>query len=358
MEFGLAEDQLLMGESLRRALNDYCTLDTIRSIVSADEFDYSELWLQLAELGITGLMVDERHGGSGLGFVDAALVIEILSAFVAPVPFAGSCVAAPFALSHGPTDLQAEWLPQIAAGSKTVGVGIAEHTGTRENAGVGFIDGQLHGRCLFVTDIYADAFLVATTDQSVVLIASDALGLEKIPLISIDKTRPLGELVFTGVAPVAIVADDSHVLNGLIDVMRVMSAADTLGAAQYMLDAAVAYAAQREQFGRVIASFQAVKHLCAEMAAELEPCRAMVWYAAHALQSLPGEAHLYACQTKAHVSEVGTFVAKTATEVHGGVGFTDLLGLHYWFKRIGLNRQLFGSPERAREDAARAQGII
>jgi alkylation response protein AidB-like acyl-CoA dehydrogenase len=137
-----------------------------------------------------------------------------------------------------------------------------------------------------------------------------------------------------------------------------MLAADTLGAAQNMLDQAVAYAGERKQFGRPIGSFQAVKHMCAEMAAALEPCRAMVWYAAHALDHLPDEAHHTACHTKAHVSEVGKFVARTATEVHGGMGFTDLLGLHYWFKRIGYNRAMLGAPELLREAAARAQKLI
>ena len=136
-----------------------------------------------------------------------------------------------------------------------------------------------------------------------------------------------------------------------------MLAADTLGAAQNMLDQAVEYAMQREQFNRPIGSFQAVKHMCAEMAASLEPCRAMVWYASHALDALPAEASLSACHAKAHLAEVGKFVAKTATEVHGGMGFTDLLGLHYWFKRIGYNRQMLGAPELLREQAARLQGL-
>ena len=73
--------------------------------------------------------------------------------------------------------------------------------------------------------------------------------------------------------------------------------------------------------------------------------------------ALPAEAELYACHAKAHLAEVGSFIARTATEVHGGMGFTDLLGLHYWFKRIGLNRQLLGSAERAREEAAQLQGL-
>jgi alkylation response protein AidB-like acyl-CoA dehydrogenase len=125
-----------------------------------------------------------------------------------------------------------------------------------------------------------------------------------------------------------------------------------------MLDQSVSYAMQREQFNRVIASFQAVKPMCAEMLSMLEPCRAMVWYAGHALDAMPEEATLQACQAKSHLSEVGQFVAKTATEVHGGMGFTDLVGLHYWFKRIGANRQLLGSPERVRVEAARSQGFI
>ena len=97
--------------------------------------------------------------------------------------------------------------------------------------------------------------------------------------------------------------------------------------------------------------------MCAQMASDLEPCYSLVWYAAHAMDHIPGESHLMACQAKAHLSEVGASIAKTATEVHGGMGFTDDLGLHYWFKRIGLNRQLLGSPDLLREEAAKAQGI-
>jgi alkylation response protein AidB-like acyl-CoA dehydrogenase len=105
--------------------------------------------------------------------------------------------------------------------------------------------------------------------------------------------------------------------------------------------------------------FQAVKHMCAEMAARHEPCRSLVWYAAHAFDAMPaGCIELVACHAKSHTLEVGRFVARTSTEVHGGMGFTDLLGLHYWFKRIGLDRQLLGGPELVRNEAARVQGWI
>ncbi len=153
-------------------------------------------------------------------------------------------------------------------------------------------------------------------------------------------------------------ANDAVVLGRVRDAGWVLLAADTLGAAERMLEKAVAYAKEREQFGRVIGSFQAVKHLCAEMAAELEPARALVWYAGHAFDAMPDESSLAAAHAKAHLSEIGRFVARTATEVHGGIGITDLLGLHYWFKRIGVNRQLLGGPERVRHLAAAMQGFV
>ena len=144
----------------------------------------------------------------------------------------------------------------------------------------------------------------------------------------------------------------------MLDAGRVILAADTLGAGQSMLDKAVAYSKERVQFGRVIASFQGVKHTLADLATEFEPCRAMVWYAAHAQDAIPEEARLTALQVKAHLGDVGRTHARLATEVHGGMGFTDLLGLHYWFKRIGFDRQMLGSPERLRREAAVAQGLL
>ena len=136
-----------------------------------------------------------------------------------------------------------------------------------------------------------------------------------------------------------------------------MLAADMLGASGAMIAKAVDYAQERRQFGRVIGSFQAVKHMCAEMVAQLEPCRALVWYAAYAAEGALDDAPLMAVHAKALLSEVSRFVARTSTEVHGGMGFTDLLGLHYWFKRVGLDRQLFGGPETVRTLAARLQEL-
>ena len=93
-------------------------------------------------------------------------------------------------------------------------------------------------------------------------------------------------------------------------------------------------------------------------AARHEPCRSLVWYAAHAFDSIPEDASIFACHAKSHTGEVHRFVARTSTEVHGGMGFTDLMGLHYWFKRIGFDRQALGGPETVRAELAALQGWI
>ena len=124
-----------------------------------------------------------------------------------------------------------------------------------------------------------------------------------------------------------------------------------------MIEQAVAYAGERKQFGRLIGSFQAVKHMCAEMVAELEPARSLLWYAAHSFDAIPDEAPLMACHALAHLSEIARDIASVATQVHGGIGWTDEQNLHFWFKRIGVARHLLGGPELLRNRAAEIQEL-
>ena len=269
---------------------------------------------------------------------------------------------APVAIRAAGSKLQQdEWLPRIAAGQLIVGVGVTEQIGRRESQGVTASNGVLEGKAMFVLDgADADLLIIADAGGALHLVDPDAPGVSRRKLTTIDRTRSVVEVVVetvnADVLPGSVSSQEP--LLRTIDAGRLMLAADTLGIAQTMLDKAVAYAKERRQFNRVIGSFQAVKHMCAEMAAELEPCRALVWYAAHAFAAVPDDARLMACHAKAHLSEIGRDVARTATEVHGGMGFTDLLGLHYWFKRIGFNRQLLGAPELVREEAAVLQGWV
>lgn len=363
MEFGLSEDQKLLQESINGTLARHCPLDRVRAAAEKREPYAEDVWSALVEMGLAGMLVPEAYGGLGLSVLDAALAAEALGRHVAPVPFLSAAVMAPIAIDRAGTQAQKErWLPKIAAGEIIATVAVAEAvSGARDGGGVKASGGKLSGRSLFVPDgEIADLIVVADAEGGLHLVEGAAAGLTKTGLTSIDLTRPMAELAFEdtpGEALAGNAAAPREVLHHMRDVGRIMLAADTLGAGEMMIEKAVEYAKERKQFNRVIGSFQAVKHMCAEMAAELEPCRSLIWYAAHTHDALPDEAPLMSAHAKAHLAEVGRFVARTATEVHGGMGFTDLLGLHYWFKRIGLDRQLLGSPERVREEAARMQGL-
>jgi alkylation response protein AidB-like acyl-CoA dehydrogenase len=341
MEFGLSDDQKMMQESVGRTLERVLPLEAVRAGASAFE--------ALRELGVPGVLIPESEGGLGLTLLDAALIAEQLGRHVTRTPFVGSAVMAPLALKGTP------WLRKLASGEIKAGVALSEHaSGARDGAGISVRNRRLSGRAMFALDSEgADILVIADRFGDLHLVS--ARDAEIVPLSTIDVTRSVARIELNDVEAEPL---GSAALERMIDAGRIMLAADTLGAGERMIEKAVAYAKERKQFGRVIGSFQAVKHMCAEMAAELEPCRALVWYAAHAFDAMPETSRLLAAQAKSHVSEVGQFVARTATEVHGGMGFTDLLGLHYWFKRIGFNRQVLGSPERARHDAAVAQGWV
>ena len=352
MEFALSEEQRLFANSLRGLLKDRVSTEALRQHAKIGSGFDAELWDSLTELGLPGLLVPERFGGAGLGVLDATVAAEVLGGAAAFAPFAGSVVMATLAFMHGATEeLQNAWLPRIAAGEVRFGLGFG---------GSVVLDGdRLTGHVAAAIDAGAPThLLVYLADGSAAIVAADADGVSRHMHRSIDRTRPVTDLAFDNARAVVLDAANSPLAAAqrVLDAGRVVLAADTLGAAQHMFDQALAFVKQRMQFNRMIGSFQAVKHQFADMVTMLEPCRAMVWYAAYAQDSLPDEARLTALQTKAHLGDIGRDIARMATEAHGGMGFTDLLGLHYWFKRIGFNRQMLGGPENCREEAARVQG--
>ena len=362
MEFALSEEQKMLEASLRGFLSDRLPMERRRAIASTGNGHDQVLWTGLVAQGIAGLAVPERHGGAGLGILDAAVAAESLAYHAAPGPFAASLVMAPLALQASGTEAQQqEWLPRIAAGEARIAVGFASPIGQTGAAKVAFDGKRLSGRVQSVLDGGgATHVLVYLADGRPALAAVEAEGVRATLVASLDRSRPLLDVTFEGAPAVVLSAANDAVAarTRVLDAGRVMLAADTLGSAQSMFDQAVAFAKERVQFDRVIGSFQGVKHTLADLATSLEPCRALVWFAAHAQDSLPDEARLAALQAKAHLDDVGREVARLSTEVHGGMGFTDLQGLHYWFKRVDSNRQLLGTPERCRHEAAVVQGWI
>jgi alkylation response protein AidB-like acyl-CoA dehydrogenase len=360
MDFGLSDEQRQLADILNGYLAGQLPVDTLRAVADTGTGFDDNLWQGLVEMGLPGLLIPEAYGGSDLGHLDAAVVAEALGYAAAPAPFAASMVMAPLAIvGSGDDAQQATWLPQIANGAARFAIGFESLPGTTDRAELTLADGSLSGRMGGVIDGgSATHMLVYMRDGRAAIVDTQATGVEIEAATSLDGTRPLTTVKLSNAAAEVLDAanDPLAVATSVLDAGRVMLAADTLGAGQRMLDNAIAYAADRMQFGRPVASFQAVKHMCAEMVSALEPCRSLVWFAAYAQDAVPAEARVAACHAKAHLSEVGRDVARTATEVHGGMGFTDLLGLHYWFKRISFDRQVLGGPERCRQEAAEAQG--
>ncbi|MEM7327686.1 MAG: acyl-CoA dehydrogenase family protein [Pseudomonadota bacterium] len=358
MEFGLSDDQRMLQSSIRGYLDSAVDLEAVRAIADGDDLKAGAIATGIAELGVAQVLIEERHAGLGLGVLDAALIQEMLGATVAPIDHLATAMAIVGLRVAGSDQQQADWLPRIAAGSVRFGVAVSERVGAREQAGVTANGDTLSGKSLFAMETRQATHVLVCDTEGGLHIVDLAADLERTQHRTIDRTRDLAELTFAQTPAVRLSGDRALGLGAdrVIETGRILLAADTLGAAQTMLERAVEYAKERKQFNRVIGSFQSVKHLCAEMAARLEPARALVWHAAHAIDEGEPDAPLMVCLAKSHLSEVGTFIARTATEVHGGMGFTDLLGLHYWFKRIGANRQLLGGPEHVRAQAAQLQG--
>ena len=354
MDFSLSEQQSFLQSTVKDFLDADAPLSRVRELAADGTTLDSNISDGLTGLGVPGVLIPEEYGGVGLTCLDAALVAECLGGAVTPYSFIGPCAMVVQALLCSPDeDLKNTWLPKIANGEESVAVAVADHTGKRDSHGITCDDARLNGQTMFALDVEgAGHVLVADTSKQLFLANLD--DVEVIPLKSIDRTRSLAELKFDNVSATNL-ATSPNDLSKVIALGRVLLAADTLGAGQTMLNKAVEYAGERKQFNRVIGSFQAVKHLCAEMAADLEPCRSMVWYAAHSIHAIPEEAILMTNHAKAHLGETGRTIARKATEVHGGMGFTDLLGLHFWFKRIELNRQLLGTPSHIRAEIAHQQ---
>ena len=362
MEFGLSDEQRMLEDSVRGFLGEKLSMERLRKIAEIGGGFDAALWEGLIEQGVVGLLVPERFGGSGLGLLDAAVVAESLGYYAAPAPFPASLVMAPLALEAAGTEAQqAEWLPGIASGEARMSVAFAGGAGQTGDASVQLEGDRISGRLIGALDGGAASHvLIFLPDGRAALVDAHETGVDVDVRRSLDRTRPIsGWTVNNAKAVILGAANDARAVAGrVLDAGRVILAADTLGAAQSMFDKALAYSKERVQFNRVIGSFQGVKHTLADLVTMLEPCRAMVWYAAHAQDAAPEEARIMALQAKAHLGEVGREVARLATEVHGGMGFTDLLGLHYWLKRIAFDRQMLGAPERCRQEAAAVQGWL
>ena len=358
MEFALSEEQEILKDSIKKMLDENISIDNLREHSKGDKSLRKSIRKSIVDMGLPGLMIPEEYGGSGLGVLEASLVAEQLGSYAVPTPWIGNSIMIPTAILFEKDNNFAEkWLPLIASGEITACISLSEFIGKRGDLGLTISGDKVSGISIFGLDGELDpAIIITAVDNNLIIIETDNNGVEINEIPTIDSTRPVVEIIFDS-SNYLIIPGGKEVIQKTIDVGRIGIAGDLLGASQNMINKAVEYSLERKQFERVIGSFQAVKHMCAEMAADLEPCRSLMWYAAYSQDFISDEANLLACHTKAHLSEVGQDIARTSTQVFGGMGFTDLLGMHYWFKRIGLSRQILGGPERVRKEAALIQGF-
>ena len=355
MDFGLSEPQELLRDSIASALTQLADVERVRELMTGDNGWDERLLSGLADQGILGLLVPEAQGGSGLSLLDAVIAAQEVGRHVTPVHFYSAYVLAPLLLAACDIEGTGTVLSEIAAGSSVCTPVID----------AGRIEGdKLSGAALYVPDAAsAGRFLVTAAAEDghrqAHLLSRDTNGVDVTPLVTVDQTRRVGEVTFDE----CVVGDETRLrcddleaaLERALQAARIAIAADTLGASQRAIDIAVDYALQRQQFGRIIGSFQAVKHMCAEVAAEVDPVQSLLWYSAFAWDEGEEEVHWLAPLLKSHACEVGTETVTKTTQVFGGIGFTWECDMHLYFKRVGLNRQLLGGPEQLRQLAAERQ---
>ncbi|MFD4605501.1 acyl-CoA dehydrogenase family protein [Streptomyces sp. NPDC058464] len=368
--------------TLRRFLADKAPSEAVRrSMESADGYDPA-LWRRMSdELGLLGLALPEEYGGFGGGPVELGLVLEELGRALLPSPYLATVALAGQALAvSGDDTAKARWLPAIADGSLTGTLALAEESGSWHvddvRAGAvpdrGGAGNRVSGTKMFVVDGHsADLILVvarAATGPRLFAVEGTAPGVTRTRLETLDPTRRLARIDLDGalaqpVGPKA--ADTTAYLRRVTDLAVVALAAEQAGGAQACLDAAVAYAKVRVQFGRPVGSFQAVKHKCADMLLKVEAARSAAYHALSVAATNPlqsgesSESPLSAAAAVAAVccADAYTHAAKENIQIHGGIGYTWEHDAHLHLKRAKSSEQLFGSPATHRRRLAGLVGI-
>ncbi|HYB42143.1 MAG TPA: acyl-CoA dehydrogenase family protein [Candidatus Methylomirabilis sp.] len=365
MNFAFTDDQILLRNSVRAALDEQCKPAHVRGTMGDARGFGDALWGEMAKLGWLGLPFPEEYGGAGLGLVELSLILEELGRAAYPGPYFSSVVLGGLGLMLGGSAAQKEkWLPAVASGQSRLSAALVEESldwdpgATRTAASRSGSGWVLSGVKRFVPWAHvADAVLVpARAPEGVTLFLVDprAAGVSLSPMVGIDLANRWSEMKLDGVpvspdAVVGSVGGAGPLLLALLRRAAVGASAEMLGAARRCLDMSVEYAKVREQFGQPIGSFQAIRHRCAEMLLAVENSHAAVYYAAWALNAGAEDAPMAASVCKAYVSEAAREVCGDAIQVHGGIGFTWEYDLHLYFKRAKALEPLFGDAEFHRE---------
>ncbi|WP_336335116.1 acyl-CoA dehydrogenase family protein [Pseudomonas putida] len=366
MDFAFTDEQEMIRTSAEGFLADVSNCTAVRAAMASETGYDPDLWQRLcSEMYWPAIHIPEAYGGLGLGFVELTILLEQMGRRLLCSPFyATACLATP-ALLLAATEAQKQcWLPAIADGSVRGTLAWGNGGGwsadgisvTATAEGEGYV---LDGEYAQVIDGHSAELLVvaARTAQGINLFLVEAgqAGLERQWQPTMDQTRRLGRIRLQRlyVGPDAVLDASWPLLQNLLRLACVALAAEQVGGAQQALDLSVAYLQERQQFGRSLASFQALKHRAADMMLQVECARSASYYAACVAQEfldaagdqqVAAELPLAASLAKSQCSQAYFHCAAEAIQLHGGVGFTWEYDPHLYFKRARASESYLGAP--------------
>jgi alkylation response protein AidB-like acyl-CoA dehydrogenase len=365
LNFAMTPEQEELKTTTRRFLSQRLPTNQTRAIMETEHPIALDVWATMAsELGVAGVLVPESAGGLGLGFVEAACILQEIGRIVAPLPFLVTSVLAVELLSFGdPTaPATASTLEGIATGA--VVVGLMGRSAEDPLAPCGTLtSNKVDAGSRFVLDgAQATHLLVAIESDEgpmLALVSATSPGVHITAQTTLDLTRPIAEATLSA-ADATIVLDPSAFQRARSSFATMASAAiaqDMIGGAERVLEMSVDYAKDRHQFGRPIGSFQAIKHRLADMLVDVESARSTALYAAFTIADGADDQAIAAATAKSVCGDAYFRVASAAIQVHGGIGFTWEHDAHLYFKRAKADQILFGNGPLHRRRLAGLLGL-
>ncbi len=352
MNFEFSAEQLQLRDTARRFLADKCPPAAARAVLDGKVDHDAALWQGLAEMGFLGVTIPEAYGGLGLGHLELCVLAEEMGRTLAPVPFSSSVyLATELLLSAGSETQKQHWLPRLASGSAIGTLAHAEATGAVSNGSLTthLEHGRLYGQKLPVPDGEIADFAVVTAqegdDLSLFLLDLSGAGVTREAVSTIDPSRRHARIAFSGASaePLGERGNAIAQISAVQDRAAVLFAFEQLGGADRALEMARDYALERKAFGRQIGSFQAIKHLLANMYVAATLARSNCYYGAWALSTEAPELPVAAASARISATQAYQLCAKDAIEVHGGMGFTWEFDCHLHYRRSNLLALALGS---------------
>jgi alkylation response protein AidB-like acyl-CoA dehydrogenase len=363
-----AEDLTALTDSVHRLLQDKSTETDVRRTMETPEGYDPALWAQLAEMGVVGVAIDEEYGGVGAGPVALERVMEEAGAALLCSPLLSSVLAGAVVQALGDDGAKSRLLPGIADGSKLATVALtgpkAGWTGNGVTVSASGAEDAwtLDGVAAFVThaQIANTILVVAKTSDGLGVFEVDpsAAGLAVKPLPTFDHTLRLADLSFAGTPARRLAATRPawDAVEDALDLVRVALAGEQAGAAKRALEFTVDYAKTRAQFGRLIGSFQAIKHMAADLLLESESAISAARAAARGLADDAPDAKAAISLAAFACADAFSTITATAIQMHGGIAFTWAHPAHLYLRRARADAQLFGTPAAYRERYLQALG--